>query len=1085
MHLIADSVRPYFSADSQLEGDRCFLDGHAYDMDFRSGIVRGFVEDSDTGEEYEAFISFDANRRIKAGCTCNDIIGIQACKHLWALVRSADAEIAKNPTLLVGIMSAASGINITTQPFTKNPAKALPAPDQMSMFLQHMARYDHSRAFPFIDEPDIFPSDKRLCYQLNVDVTAYEDDEPCLSLTICSQKQKANGTYETPKPLNSVELWAASPDDADREIRSILLSRSLDAYADDRFDAGKNIPLGRESLQGVLKRICQTGRATARFSSTYSSDSVQIVPLQWDADAAYEVILSATQSDQTADFAIVFHRDGSEDISADQISARCYDHYLLKNGKLLRAGFSGIGFMEMSRKFFPLSVPRSRAREAVKILSIANGAPRIVASDDIAFPIHDVIPTPLLHVSPHQYIASELEATLYFIYGEHQIEAASSSPAIVVTIDGEEKIIRRKLDAELEAFNTLRAMPIRPMSQSEPTAFRLPSKRLPAVIGTLLRAGWRVEAEGKLYRPARSLAIRVESGIDWFDVRGKADFDGQEVPFPQILEAIRKGETTILLGDGTVGILPDDWLRKYAGFNAAGEIDGDSIRFKPTQVMLLDALLMQLPGVDVDRQFADARQKLASFQKVQACDPDPTFSGTLRPYQRQGLGWLKYLNEFNFGGCLADDMGLGKTIQVLALLESRRIEGKGPSLVVAPRSLIFNWKAEAERFTPKMRILDHSDTGRKKTTEHLSDYDLVLTTYGLLRSDAAILKDFEFDYAILDEAQAIKNSTTASAKAARLINARHRLVMTGTPIENHLGELWSLFDFLNPGMFGSSSGFKVLAGGDTDEKTNRDLISRTIRPFMLRRTKKQVATDLPDRIEQTLFCELEPKQRKVYDQLRDHYRQALLKSVDTVGINKSQIMILEALLRLRQAACAPAIIDPDKHGKIPSAKIDTLITQLTEALEEGHKVLVFSQFTSLLSIVSKQLNDLKITHEYLDGKTKDRQKRVERFQTDAGCGVFLISLKAGGVGLNLTAADYVFLLDPWWNPAAEAQAIDRTHRIGQNRTVMAYRLIAKDTVEEKVLELQRTKRELADSIIGDTEKLSGAVTRDDLALLLS
>ena len=361
----------------------------------------------------------------------------------------------------------------------------------------------------------------------------------------------------------------------------------------------------------------------------------------------------------------------------------------------------------------------------------------------------------------------------------------------------------------------------------------------------------------------------------------------------------------------------------------------------------------------------------------------------------------------------------------------------------------------------------------------------MVTTYGTVRRDALRLKDVEFDYVILDEAQAVKNASTESSKAVRLLRGDHRLALSGTPVENHLGELWTLFEFLNPGMLGAASVFKLAGGGarNPDEETRR-LLGHALRPFILRRTKLQVARELPEKTEQTIFCELEPGQRRLYDDLRRHYRESLLARIESEGMAKSKIQVLEALLRLRQAACHPALID-HARGDEGSAKLDTLMAQLREVIEEGHKALVFSQFTSLLKIVRQRLDGEKVDYEYLDGATTNRQACVDRFQTDAGCQVFLVSLKAGGLGLNLTAAEYVFLLDPWWNPAVEAQAVDRAHRIGQTRQVFAYRLIAKDTVEEKVLELQNSKRALADAIINQDNSVIRGLKREDLEMLLS
>ena len=603
---------------------------------------------------------------------------------------------------------------------------------------------------------------------------------------------------------------------------------------------------------------------------------------------------------------------------------------------------------------------------------------------------------------------------------------------------------------------------------------------MPAVVRELVAAGWKVEADGQLYRRAGKFDIQVNSGQDWFDLEAKADFEGHAVPLPRLLEALRRGEGSVLLDDGTFGVVPDDWLEKYGLVARLGTAAGDAVRFSKAQVGVLDALLASRPEVRIDEQFARAREELRKFEGVTPADPPPGFRGELRQYQREGLGWLRFLREFGFGGCLADDMGLGKTVQVLALLAGRR---DGPALVVVPRSLVFNWKQEAGRFAPDLKVLDHTGSARDRTGASFADYDLVLTTYGTLRNDAAAFAAVRFDSCILDESQAAKNANTETAKAVRVVRADHRLAMSGTPVENHLGELWTLFDFLNPGMLGRAG---LSAGGGSvrnPDAETRDLLAKALRPFILRRTKDQVAKDLPAKTEQTVYCDLEADQKKLYDELRDHYRQSLLSRVDAVGLARSKIQVLEALLRLRQAACHPGLIDKGRSGET-SAKLEVLLPQLRELAESGRKALVFSQFTSLLAIVRSRLDADGVKYEYLDGRTRDRDARVNRFQTDPDCRLFLISLKAGGVGLNLTAAEYVFLLDPWWNPAVEAQAIDRSHRIGQTKPVFAYRLIARGTVEEKVLALQASKRELADAILGGGGPITD-LKREDLEMLLS
>ena len=503
---------------------------------------------------------------------------------------------------------------------------------------------------------------------------------------------------------------------------------------------------------------------------------------------------------------------------------------------------------------------------------------------------------------------------------------------------------------------------------------------------------------------------------------------------------------------------------------------------------MLDALLAAQPEIQVDAAFEKVRENLRQFEGVVALDSPPGFHGELRPYQREGLGWLDYLQRFGFGGILADDMGLGKTIQVLALLQRRRSrrQAKGPSLAVVPRSLVFNWIQEAAKFTPRLRVLDYTGPGRHALRETFAEYDLIVTTYGTLRTDIAELTNFEFDYVILDEAQAIKNADSQSAKAARLLRGRHRLAISGTPIENHLGELWSIFEFLNPGMLGSDTVFKRYASGSgaARGRADRVLLAKALRPFILRRTKA-AGRQGPAREDRA-----DPLLRhggRAAPLLRRAARP-LPRRPPAQGRRRAEP--LEDRGPRGAAAAPPGRLPPrpdrpEPRPPSPAPSSTCSCPQIAEVVEEGHKVLVFSQFTSFLAIVRDRLDQEKLAYEYLDGRTRNRAAKVERFQTDPDCPIFLISLKAGGLGLNLTAAEYVYLLDPWWNPAVEAQAIDRSHRIGQTQHVFAYRLICRDTVEEKILELQQKKRDLADAILNADNRLISTLTRDDLEFLLS
>ena len=653
------------------------------------------------------------------------------------------------------------------------------------------------------------------------------------------------------------------------------------------------------------------------------------------------------------------------------------------------------------------------------------------------------------------------------------------------------RVIARDLEKEAKWIATLRGTSLNTAydyGRNVQHDYEIWKSELPRAFPVLLDKNWMVESDGSLFRMPGELKLDVESQVDWFELTGGVDFEGQTVSFPKLLKALQDNQRFVTLDDGSQGLVPSDLLQKFLSLAALADSNGNTIRFKKSQGLLLDALLASQKNVTFDKQFDQFRTKVRSFSGVDAAEPTKSFTGTLRDYQKEGLGWLHFLRDFGLGGCLADDMGLGKTVQVLALLEDRRVrrlkkgEERRPSLVVVPKSLVFNWIDEATRFAPKLRI--HNFTGIARDLPEPSEYDVLLTTYATMRIEILPISKLRFDYAILDEATAIKNSAALAAKASRLIVADHRLAMTGTPVENHLGELWSLFEFLNPGMLGASTAFQTFSRKSATDNGSVEMLGHALRPYLLRRTKEQVLPELPEKMEQTIYCELSPKERKRYDELRDYYRALLAGTIKTKGMAKSKIHVLEALLRLRQAACHQGLLDW-KFKKESSAKLEVMFEQLDEVLAEGHKALVFSQFTSLLSIVQTHLEKRKWKYEYLDGKTNHRAEVVNRFQNDPDCQLFLISLKAGGQGLNLTSADYVFILDPWWNPAAEAQAIDRAHRIGQTKRVFAYRLIAKDTVEDKILELQKSKKDLADAIISADNSLIRNLTAGDLELLLS
>ena len=753
----------------------------------------------------------------------------------------------------------------------------------------------------------------------------------------------------------------------------------------------------------------------------------------------------------------------------------------------------------------PPPVPESEVSEcAARIIAADPHAPLVLPSG-LGRAVTTRPPRPRLVIrqeTARHGGSKSLVCHVYFDYGDGVV-LEPDDPVEAVKRDAE--IIARDLASErARVVELLAAGARRSVNDDSLERVTVAAVRLPELIERLLARGWGIEADGRIHRAAGTFDIRVKSGIDWLDLDGAVDFDGVSLAFPRLLGALRRGQRLVPLDDGSFGVLPEQWLARAGLLAGIGELEEGEVRFRPSQAWLLDALLAELPEVHPDEEFARLGRRIREFAGVRPRNEPESFRGELRPYQRDGLGWLAFLRDISLGGCLADDMGLGKTVQVIAHLEALRASGelREPALVVAPRSVLENWLREIARFAPALVAVDASGPDRAAALPALGDAHVVLTTYAILRRDIPALRERRFDTVILDEAQAIKNEKSQTAKAARLLRADHRLALSGTPIENHLGELWSLFEFLQPGMFGRASRFAALlaAGGAAEgiepaEGAETELgraplnaplapIARVVRPFILRRTKGQVAPELPERTEQSIDCPLAPGQQELYDELLEHYRGALLPGLRQHGIGSMSIRVIEALLRLRQAACHPGLLDPERRDE-SSGKLEVLLERIEELRDEGHRCLVFSQFTSFLAIVRSRLDALGISYEYLDGRTRDRQPRIDRFQLEGKGTAFLISLKAGGLGLNLTAADYVFLLDPWWNPATEAQAIDRAHRIGQTAHVFAYRLIAPGTVEEKIVELQESKRALADAIIRADEGLVASLTAEDLELLLA
>ncbi|HBV14301.1 DEAD/DEAH box helicase [Chryseobacterium carnipullorum] len=590
----------------------------------------------------------------------------------------------------------------------------------------------------------------------------------------------------------------------------------------------------------------------------------------------------------------------------------------------------------------------------------------------------------------------------------------------------------------------------------------------------------------KLNGHRAKINIQITSGLDWFNAKLKVSFGQKDAALKQLHRAIRNRSKFVQLDDGTLGVLPEEWIDRMNEFFRIGEIDAEDLKIPKINFTEVSTLFeKEILSEEMQEELSSYSVQFSSVKDIPQINIPTGLNAVLRDYQHDGLNWLDFLDDFNFGGCLADDMGLGKTLQVIAFILSQR-EKRGPAtnLVVVPTSLLFNWQEEIAKFAPSLKVMTHYGADRLKDSAHMSEYEIVLTSYGMLLSDIRFLKNFRFNYVFLDESQTIKNPNSERYKAARLLQSRNRIVLTGTPIENNTFDLYSQLSFACPGLLGSKQYFKDIYAVPIDKfeygKRAQEL-QQKIKPFILRRTKKQVAKELPDKTEMVIYCEMDAEQRKIYDAYEKELREFIAANDDD-DLNKNSMHVLTGLTRLRQICNSPVLLK-EGYSNEHAVKIEILMEQI-QSKAKDHKILVFSQFVEMLDLLKAEFERKKIPFEYLTGQTKNRGKAVKNFQENEEVRVFLISLKAGGVGLNLTQADYIYLVDPWWNPAAENQAIDRSYRIGQTKNVIAVRLICSNTVEEKILSLQKRKNELAQNLLQTDGTGIQKLSKNDLLGLL-
>ncbi|MGZ8927964.1 MAG: SNF2-related protein [Methylobacter sp.] len=738
----------------------------------------------------------------------------------------------------------------------------------------------------------------------------------------------------------------------------------------------------------------------------------------------------------------------------------------------------------------------------------------------------ELTPIPQLLLLGHQATPQQYShfMAVSFNYGEWTLSAISPEDYSVVKTGQGLVRVKRNLEAEQMAIHRLTefgfiAAPsietgIQELLLYSPAKTVMDSAArwgdfLQNTLLELEQDGWMIDIDDSFllnFQTAQNWDAQIsESQQDWFEMHFTIEVNGQPLPLlPLIMPVLENYDPehlpemlSIPLGAHNYLNLPSDKIKPFLNvlielFNTS-TLGKDGVlklsRFNAATLADMEEQNHGLFSISGGKELRELGQKLKNFTGIQDVALPNNLQAELRPYQQQGLNWLQFLREYKFSGILADDMGLGKTIQTLAhlLIEKQSGRMKLPCLIIAPTSLMGNWRRETERFTPDLKILILQGNERKQLFYKIRDYDLILTTYPLLSRDEETLLEHDYHYLILDEAQTVKNPLSKAAQLVRRIKANHRLCLTGTPMENHLGELWAQFDFLMPGFLGDIATFKKLyrtpieVHGDSEQRAR---LSRRVAPFMLRRTKQEVATELPSKTEIIRSVPLYDKQAALYESIRLTMEKKVRDAIALKGLSRSHITILDALLKLRQTCCDPRTLSLKEAQKVQeSAKLDLLMELLPEQLEEGRRILVFSQFTRMIALIENELTAKNIGYAKLTGQTRNRDEAIERFKSGQ-VNVFLISLKAGGVGLNLTEADTVIIYDPWWNPAAESQAADRAHRIGQDKPVFVYKLITENTVEEKIIAMQDKKRALAEGIYkGGEKEESLKLTAEDLTAL--
>lgn len=1062
MQSLAKTYLSNFEQIVRQKGRQLFQAGRTQITNSEPGLLRGYCEDSGTRYKINARVQ---GHELHVHCECAYFKAGKGkfCRHIWAFLLTADQR-GLTPYL-------------STDPIGENEAGLLVADEIWLESLPSTKSKEEGRSWKnLINNVERIRKAKEKTFfkpslDYNLDLTRDSGGRTQLNLVVhisAVEMSTEEGNPFVSVPLERL-LHVLRPNDLN-VINMILGNSATDPMGEER----------RFRLPSVVEP--KLVDLLSKVNCSISHDGVPQGVFEVDLDEAWEAILRIEDQGTFSELKPLLVR-GQEELPLDRVSyfnlAYPRGFYCQNNRYALMENVDETWLEALDGGEASYSIPVSGIREFLSHFSKACSGlhPRVEWPENFWTEIEiEGDPSPVMQVEFNELgISSELVFE-YPLDPPQRISADAAQDQVLQWSTrasckrqvGFEKEFRKKLK-DIQQLTYV----------EEDHLYHIELEHVHEVLQQLEKAGVALFGKERRLKSYSKVQLEMSSSVDWFEIQGTIDYGSEKVPVGEMLDAIRNNSRYIMLSNGEYGLLPDQWIAKNRHLLEMAENSEGDVKVKKNQFLLLKQMIddgegaVQVKNSKGVKELKELSKMSDDFTGLELQDPPEGLLADLRSYQLSGLSWLRFLKKFQFGGILADDMGLGKTVQAIAsiLEESDSKNVSRPTLVVLPTSLVFNWNEELEKFAPSIDVSSY--TGQDRGNLAPIKTDVVLTTYGILRRQAEEFASIDWHYVIIDEAQAIKNHKSQTATAVCNLNATHRLSLTGTPIENNLMEMWSHMQFLNPNLLGSREQFNQYVMRSDEGKSasgqgkGLQKLQKMVFPFILRRTKEDVLQDLPPKVEQVIHCTMGSRQQEYYNSIRDEYRRALMDNISNKGVGGSKLKVIEGLLRLRQVACHPNLLD--RNLSIPSTKLNHLINSLLEAIAENHKILVFSQFTSMLEMIVRELTREQVRFTYLDGQTKDRQERVHAFQNDPEIKVFLISLKAGGTGLNLTAADYVFLFDPWWNPAAEQQAIDRAHRMGQTKNVFTYRLITKGTVEEKVVELQNQKKDLVKGVMGTDE----------------